>query len=115
MCGKRFSVKSALSAWDITETCTSLSLIHILIDCAHAPTKKGLVLMDTPCYDMLSVTAKAAGGAQLIVFTTGRGNAIGNPVVPVMKVTANGDTYRKLSDNIDLDMSPVLELSLIHI
>ena len=80
-----------------------------MIDCAHAPTKKGLVLMDTPCYDMLSVTAKAAGGAQLIVFTTGRGNAIGNPVVPVMKVTANGDTYRKLSDNIDLDMSPVLE------
>ena len=80
-----------------------------MIDCANAPTKKGLVLMDTPCYDMLSVTAKAAGGAQLIVFTTGRGNAIGNPVVPVMKVTANGDTYRKLSDNIDLDMSPVLE------
>lgn len=80
-----------------------------MIDCAHAPTKKGLVLMDTPCYDMLSVTAKAAGGAQLIVFTTGRGNAIGNPVVPVMKVTANGDTYRRLSDNIDLDMSPVLE------
>lgn len=80
-----------------------------MIDCAHAPTKKGLVLMDTPCYDMLSVTAKAAGGCQLIVFTTGRGNAIGNPVVPVMKVTANGDTYRKLSDNIDLDMSGVLE------
>ncbi len=80
-----------------------------MIDCAHAPTKKGLVLMDTPCYDMLSVTAKAAGGCQLIVFTTGRGNAIGNPVVPVMKVTANGDTFRKLSDNIDLDMSAVLE------
>ena len=34
-----------------------------MIDCAHAPEKKGLVLMDTPCYDMLSVTAKAAGGA----------------------------------------------------
>ena len=80
-----------------------------MIDCAHAPTKKGLVLMDTPCYDMLSVTAKAAGGAQLIVFTTGRGNAIGNPVVPVMKVTATGDTYRQLSDYIDLDMSAVLE------
>lgn len=79
-----------------------------MIDCAHAPEKKGLVLMDTPCYDMLSVTAKAAGGCQLIVFTTGRGNAIGNPVVPVMKVTANGETFRKMNDNIDLDMSGVL-------
>lgn len=79
-----------------------------MIDCAHAPEKKGLVLMDTPCYDMLSVTAKAAGGCQLIVFTTGRGNAIGNPVVPVMKVTANGETFRRMNDNIDLDMSGVL-------
>ena len=79
-----------------------------MIDCAHAPEKKGLVLMDTPCYDMLSVTAKAAGGCQLIAFTTGRGNAIGNPVVPVMKVTANGETFRKMNDNIDLDMSGVL-------
>ena len=79
-----------------------------MIDCAHAPEKKGLVLMDTPCYDMLSVTAKAAGGCQLIVFTTGRGNAIGNPVVPVMKVTANGESFRRMNDNIDLDMSSVL-------
>ena len=79
-----------------------------MIDCAHAPEKKGLVLMDTPCYDMLSVTAKAAGGCQLIVFTTGRGNAIGNPVVPVIKVTANGETFRRMNDNIDLDMSGVL-------
>lgn len=79
-----------------------------MIDCAHAPEKRGLVLMDTPCYDMLSVTAKAAGGCQLIVFTTGRGNAIGNPVVPVMKVTANGETFRRMNDNIDLDMSGVL-------
>ena len=48
-------------------------------------------------------------GGQMIVFTTGRGNAIGSAVAPVMKVTANGDTARKLSDNIDLDMSAVLE------
>ncbi len=80
-----------------------------MVDCAQPPTKKGLVLMDTPCYDMLSTTAKAAAGCQLIVFTTGRGNAIGNAVVPVMKVTANGDTFRRMEDNLDLDMSPVLE------
>ena len=80
-----------------------------MVDCAQPPTKRGLVLMDSPCYDLLSVTAKIAAGCQLIVFTTGRGNAIGSAVAPVMKVTANGDTARKLSDNIDLDMSAVLE------
>ena len=80
-----------------------------MVGCAQPPTKRGLVLMDSPCYDLLSVTAKIAAGCQLIVFTTGRGNAIGSAVAPVMKVTANGDTARKLSDNIDLDMSAVLE------
>ena len=83
-----------------------------MVACAHEPGTKGLVLMDTPGYDMLSVTAKAAGGSQLIVFTTGRGSTVGSSVVPVMKVTANGGTARRLSDNIDLDMSPVLEQGL---
>ena len=80
-----------------------------MLHCAQPPTKRRLVLMDSPSYDLLSVTAKIAAGCQLIVFTTGRGNAIGSAVAPVMKVTANGDTARKLSDNIDLDMSAVLE------
>ena len=80
-----------------------------MVDCAHTPTKKGFVLMDSPAYDMLSVPAKIAGGCQLVVFTTGRGNAVGNPVAPVLKVTANGDTFRRMEDNIDFDMSGVLE------
>lgn len=78
-----------------------------MCDCAQTPTKKGLVLMDSPCFDLLSVTAKIAGGCQVVVFTTGRGNTIGNPVAPVIKVTANGDTFRHLKDNIDMDMSAV--------
>ena len=78
-----------------------------MVDCACHPTKKGLVLMDSPCFDLLSVTAKAAGGCQVIVFTTGRGNTIGNPVVPVIKVTANKNTYLHMLDNHDMDMSAV--------
>ena len=70
---------------------------------------KGLIFMDTPGYDLLSVTAKAAAGCQLIVFTTGRGNPIGNPVVPVLKVTANKETFLHMNDNLDLDFSAVLE------
>jgi altronate dehydratase large subunit len=64
--------------------------------------------MNTPGYDLLSVTAKVAAGCQLIVFTTGRGNPIGNPIAPVLKVTANEDLFVKMKDNMDLDLSPVI-------
>jgi altronate dehydratase large subunit len=80
-----------------------------ILDYASDPKKKGLVIMDTPGYDVLSVTAKVAGGCQVIIFTTGRGNPIGNPIAPVVKVTANKDTFNKMKDNIDLDFSEVLE------
>ncbi len=80
-----------------------------MIDYAQPPTKKGLILMDSPCYDMLAVTALVAAGCQAVVFTTGRGNAVGNPVAPVIKVTANKDTYESMQDNHDIDMSSVLE------
>ncbi|MBP3040507.1 UxaA family hydrolase [Bacillaceae bacterium Marseille-Q3522] len=77
-------------------------------DYAQAPEKKGLVIMDTPGYDHASVTGVAAGGAQLLVFTTGRGTPCGNPIMPVIKLTANKQTFDKMKDNIDLDVSPVL-------
>ena len=51
-----------------------------VVDYGCRPTRKGLIFMDTPGYDLISVTAKVAAGCQLIVFTTGRGNPIGNPL-----------------------------------
>ncbi len=78
------------------------------VEYAQRPSVKGLVFMDTPGYDMLSVTAKVAAGCQLIAFTTGRGNPIGNPIAPVLKVTANRETFARMNDNIDMDLSPVL-------
>jgi altronate dehydratase large subunit len=80
-----------------------------VVECAHRPEKKGLIFMDTPGYDLLSVTAKVAAGCQLIAFTTGRGNPIGNPIAPVLKVTANRNTFTKMNDNMDMDLSPVLQ------
>lgn len=80
-----------------------------VVEYAHRPSKKGLIYMDTPGYDLLSVTAKVAAGCQLIAFTTGRGNPMGNPVAPVLKVTANKETFTRMNDNIDLDLSAVLE------
>ena len=80
-----------------------------VVEYAQRPSRKGLIFMDTPGYDLLSVTAKVAAGCQLIVFTTGRGNPIGNPIVPVLKVTANKDTFNKMNDNMDMDFSPILD------
>ncbi len=79
-----------------------------VFDYAQRPRKKGLVIMDTPGYDIASVTGIAAGGAQVMVFTTGRGTPTGNPIMPVIKITANKGTYDKMQDNIDLDVSSVL-------
>lgn len=70
--------------------------------------KTGLVVMDTPGNDPSSVAAMVAGGAQVVVFSTGRGTPTGNPIVPVIKVTGNKLTFAKMEDNIDLDASPLI-------
>ena len=80
-----------------------------VIEYGEMPTSRGLVIMDTPGYDVLSVTAKVAGGCQIVLFTTGRGNPVGNPIAPVLKATANRNTFIKMHDNIDFDMSGALE------
>ena len=70
--------------------------------------KKGLVIMDTPGNDPSSVAGMAAGGCQVVVFSTGRGTPTGNPICPVVKLTANRITYENMSDNIDFDASPII-------
>lgn len=86
--------------------------VNEVVRYGEAPREKGLIIMDTPGYDIESVTGMAAGGAQLCVFTTGRGTPIGNPVIPVLKVTGNRETYKKMADNIDLDVSGILQGTL---
>jgi len=77
-----------------------------------APTKKGLVMMDTPGFDIDSVTGMVAGGAQLCVFTTGLGTPVGNPIAPVIKVTGNPVTYGRMRDNLDINAGRILEEGL---
>ena len=76
---------------------------------AFLPTGKGLVLMDTPGHDIDQLTGMMAGGAQVAVFTTGRGTPTGSPIAPVIKITGNAETYRKMKDNIDLDVSQIIK------
>jgi altronate dehydratase large subunit len=54
------------------------------------------------------MTGLASGGAQMIIFSTGRGNAIGAAVAPTIKVTGNPHTVRAMPENIDVDLSPVI-------
>ncbi|MBU5436336.1 UxaA family hydrolase [Pseudoflavonifractor sp. MSJ-37] len=69
---------------------------------------QGLVIMDTPGNDPSSVSAMVAGGAQVVVFSTGRGTPTGNPISPVIKITGNRITFANMEDNIDVDASPVI-------
>lgn len=79
---------------------------------AEAPPGAGLYVMDTPGMDVESMAGLAAGGVQVMVFTTGRGTPTGNPIMPVIKVTANRRTADRMADNIDLDLSGVIEGTL---
>ena len=79
-----------------------------VLEYAEAPTKKGAVIMDTPGYDIASVSAMIAGGCQVVVFTTGRGTPTGHAIAPVIKVTANDETYKRMLDNMDMDLSDVI-------
>lgn len=68
----------------------------------------GLVVMDTPGNDASSIAGMLAGGAQVVVFSSGQGTPLGSPLVPVIKITGNEHTYHMMEDNIDFDASPAL-------
>jgi altronate dehydratase large subunit len=76
---------------------------------AVPPTKPGLYFMDTPGEDIDSITGMVAGGAQLIVFTTGRGTPTGCPIAPVIKITGNPQTFQNMEENIDINGGKVIQ------
>jgi altronate dehydratase large subunit len=85
------------------------SPVRQVVDYAERPTEKGLVIMDSPAHDAVCNTGMIAGGAQVIVFTTGRGTPLGAPTAPVLKVSSNSRIYRLMNDNIDIDAGTILE------
>ncbi len=68
----------------------------------------GLYFMDSSSAAAECVTLMAAGGYVVHTFPTGQGNVVGNPIVPVVKITANPRTVRTMSEHIDVDVSGVL-------
>ena len=70
--------------------------------------KKGLVFMDSPGFDPVSVTGQVASGANVVCFTTGRGSAFGHKPVPSVKLASNSELYKRMSGDIDIDCGKVL-------
>lgn len=79
-----------------------------VLEMAEAPVVRGVSFMDTSSAAAESVTLFAAGGAALHLFTTGQGNIVGNPIVPVLKITANPKTAARMAEHIDIDVSKTI-------
>jgi altronate hydrolase len=79
------------------------------VDYSERIVTPGFNFMNTPGYDPPSLAGLAAGGCNMIVFTTGRGSAIGFPTVPVIKVASNSNTFRRMPDNMDINAGAIAD------
>ena len=75
---------------------------------AEPPRRRGLNFMDTSSAAAEMITLAAAAGAVVHIFTTGQGNVVGHPVIPVIKVSANPKTVATMGEHIDVDITGLL-------
>jgi altronate hydrolase len=75
---------------------------------AEQVTTPGFVFMDTPGYDPVSTTGQIAGGAQVVVFTTGRGSAFGSKPAPTIKVATNDRLFAQMPDDMDINCGDIV-------
>ncbi|MFS0824636.1 UxaA family hydrolase [Bacillus sp. 1P02SD] len=85
------------------------STLMEVIAYAEKPTEKGFIFMDTPGYDVESVAGLAAGGAQIVLFSTGKGSPTGSPIVPVIKIGTNPRLYEIMEEHIDVNAGKIIE------
>jgi altronate hydrolase len=76
---------------------------------AEAVSAKGLVFMDTPGYDVVSMTGMIAGGANITCFTSGRGTVCGFKPIPTIKLASNTLMYRRMEKDMDFNCGTILE------
>jgi altronate hydrolase len=70
---------------------------------------KGLVFMDAPGYDPMGATGQIASGANLVVFTTGRGSCFGAKPAPSIKVATNTSMYKRMADDMDINCGEIMD------
>ena len=82
--------------------------LHDVIDYAQPTRHRGLVFMDSPGFDPCSATGQVASGANLLLFSTGRGSCFGCKPAPSIKLSSNSEIYRRMSTDIDLDCGRIV-------
>jgi altronate dehydratase large subunit len=85
------------------------SQIKKVVGYAERTLEKGLIIMDGPALDAVVLTGLSAAGAQIIVFSTGRGTPLGSAIAPVIKISSNSLLYQKMRDIIDLNAGEILD------
>ncbi|MHB0981454.1 MAG: UxaA family hydrolase [Thermoleophilia bacterium] len=83
--------------------------LEAVYEYAEPVVARGLVFMDTPGYDPVSVTGQVAGGANLVCFTTGRGSVAGCVPSPMLKLATTSRLYRHMQGDMDLDCGPIVD------
>jgi altronate hydrolase len=76
---------------------------------AEPVTERGLVFMDTPGYDPVSVTGMVAGGATVVCFTTGRGSVFGCRPTPSIKLATNTEMYQRMAEDMDINCGRIID------
>lgn len=82
--------------------------LRAVYDYADKVTQAGFVFMDTPGYDPVSATGQIAGGAQIVVFTTGRGSAFGSKPSPTIKVATSDQLFAQMPDDMDINAGDII-------
>lgn len=86
----------------------TLALADVLLY-AEKVKERGFVFMDSPGYDPVSATGQIASGAQLVVFTTGRGSAFGSKPAPTIKLATNSAMHRMLEEDMDINCGDIID------
>jgi altronate hydrolase len=76
---------------------------------AERVTERGLIFMDTPSYDPVSVTGQIAGGANIIALTTGLGSSFGSLPAPTVKLSSNTPLYTRMAEDLDIDCGGIVD------
>ncbi len=90
------------------------SSLNDVIDYAAPVVAPGLTFMDSPGYDPCSATGQIAGGANMILFTTGRGSVFGSLPAPTLKLASNALLAKRMADDIDIDCSTILDSTTLE-
>jgi len=82
--------------------------LNAVYDYGELVTEPGFVFMDTPGYDPVCATGQIAGGAHMVVFTTGRGSAFGSKPAPTIKIATNDRLFDSMRDDMDINCGDIL-------